>query len=212
MAAIASALVLNIGTLNPSLVESMIMAGTMANERKIPIVLDPVGAGATRLRTVSALRILDELDIALLKGNAGEIGVIAGTGGKVRGVDSAGISGDAVAVAEGLAEERGISVAISGATDIVTDGNRTLLVDNGHPMMGSISGTGCMSASVAGAFLAVSNTPVQAAAAAFAAFGIAGERAATGVRGPFSFKTALFDELALLDQETLARGAKIRKK
>ncbi|HXX55678.1 MAG TPA: hydroxyethylthiazole kinase, partial [Methanoregula sp.] len=86
MAAIAGSLVLNIGTLNPPLVESMIAAGRMANERKIPVILDPVGAGATNLRTKSAQRMLDELEISILKGNAGEIGVLAGAGGTVRGV------------------------------------------------------------------------------------------------------------------------------
>ena len=212
MAGIASALVLNIGTLNPSLIESMILAGKMANERKIPVILDPVGAGATRLRTASALRLLDELTISVLKGNAGEIGVLAGAQGRVRGVDSHGLSGDAVAVAKELAGTRNVTVAISGATDIITDGKHILLVDNGHPMMGSISGTGCMVASVIGAFSGVSDDPLHATAAAFAAFGIAGEQAAAGAQGPMTFKTALFDKLAAMDPGTLASCAKISTK
>ncbi len=92
-----------------------------------------------------------------------------------------------------------MTVVVSGATDIVTDGKRILLVENGHPMMGSISGTGCMAASVIGAFAAVADDPVIASAAALAAFGIAGERAAASARGPYSFKTALFDEMAALN-------------
>ena len=209
MTGIVGALVLNIGTLNTIQVESMLAAGRKANERKIPIVLDPVGAGATRLRTESARRLLDELEITILKGNAGEIGVLAGADGKVRGVDSAGLTGDPVAIAKDFALSAGITVVVSGATDIVTDGKRVLLVENGHPMMGSISGTGCMAASVTGVFAAESNDPVQAAAAALAAFGIAGERAA-GARGPYSFKVALFDELAGLKPAALLSAAKIR--
>jgi hydroxyethylthiazole kinase len=211
MAAVASALVLNIGTLNKAQVESMILAGGMANDRKIPVILDPVGAGATQFRTECVEKLLDDLKISILKGNAGEIGILAGAGGKVRGVDSCGVSGDAVAIAKDFAKSIGVVVTISGATDIVTDGKRSLLVENGHPLMGSISGTGCMAASVTGAFAAVSDDMVMASAAAFAAFGLAGERAAAGARGPLSFKTALFDELAALTPAMLEKGAKIRR-
>jgi hydroxyethylthiazole kinase len=211
MAAVAGALVLNIGTLNKTQIESMILAGGMANDRKIPIILDPVGAGATPFRTETVVRLLDELEISILKGNAGEIGVLAGAGGKVRGVDSHGLSGDAVAIARDFAKSAKLVVTISGETDIVTDGKRTLLVENGHPLMGSISGTGCMAASVTGAFAAVSDDMLIASAAAFAAFGIAGERAAVNARGPFTFKTALFDELAALTPAALEKAAKIRR-
>jgi hydroxyethylthiazole kinase len=210
MVTFACALVLNIGTLNRGQIESMITAGGMANDRKIPVILDPVGAGATRFRTDSALRLLDELKITILKGNAGEIGVLAGAEAHVRGVDSFGMNGDPVSIARQFAKKAGITVVVSGVTDIVTDGKRILLVDNGHPMMGSISGTGCMAASVTGAFAAVSDDPVMASAAALAAFGIAGEKAASGARGPYTFKVALFDELAGLRPENLESGAKIR--
>jgi hydroxyethylthiazole kinase len=211
MAAVANALVLNIGTLNPALVESMIAAGQMANKRKIPVVLDPVGAGATRLRTESAMRLLDEVSVTILKGNAGEIGVLAGAEAQVRGVDSRGMTGDPVTIARNFARTAGITVVVTGATDIVTDGRRVLLVENGDPMMGRISGTGCMAASVIGVFAAICCDPVSASAAALAAFGLAGERAAAGAaRGPATFKVALFDELAALSPEDLAQGARIR--
>ncbi len=211
MAAVAGALVLNIGTLNAAQVESMILAGGMANDRKIPVILDPVGAGATRFRTETVQRLMDELTVSVLKGNAGEIGVLAGAGGKVRGVDSHGLAGDVVSIAKDYAKSARLVVSVSGSTDIVTDGKRALLVENGHPLMGSISGTGCMAASVTGAFCAVSDDPLKASAAALAAFGIAGERAAAGAQGPFTFKTALFDELAGLTPAALAQGAKIHK-
>ena len=183
MVTFAGALVLNIGTLNKGQIESMLLAGGMANDRRIPIVLDPVGAGATRFRTESAQRLLDELKITILKGNAGEIGILAGAEAFVRGVDSQGVTGDPSRIAQHFAKESGVTVVVSGATDIVTDGKRILLVENGHPMMGSISGTGCMAASVTGAFAAVTDDPVIASAAALAAFGIAGEKAAAGATG-----------------------------
>jgi len=210
MAGIAGSLVLNIGTLSAAQIESMILAGRMANERGIPVILDPVGAGATRFRTETVKRLLGELEITVLKGNAGEIGVIAGAEATVRGVDSCGMSGDPLTIASGLATTLGLTVAVSGATDIVTDGKHALLVGNGHPLMGSISGTGCMAASVTGAFCAESEEPVTAAAAALAAFGLAGEKAAAVAHGPFSFKTALFDELKNLSLQDFSSGARIR--
>jgi len=210
MASLSSALVLNIGTLNSGIIENMILAGKAANEHKIPIVLDPVGAGATRLRTESCRRLLDELDIAIVKGNAGEIGVLAGADAKVRGVDSAGMNGDPVAVARTFAGDTGITVVISGATDIITDGKRVLFVENGHPIMGALSGTGCMATSVTGVCAALSSDRVTAAATALAAFGLAGERAAQKSRGPGSFKPALFDEMAALSPADVMAGARIK--
>lgn len=210
MVALAGALVLNIGTLAPDQIEAMLRAGAAANRRKIPIVLDPVGVGATVLRTASARRLLDNLDIRILKGNAGEIGVLAGADARVRGVDSAGIAGDLPAIARGLALRESLVVAASGTADVVSDGRRTLFVENGHPLMESISGSGCMLASVTGVFAAESDDPFLAAVTACVAFGFAGERAAAKASGPYSFKTALFDELARLSPEDLARGAKIR--
>ena len=209
MVTYASALVLNIGTLNKAQIESMLLAGGMANDRQIPVILDPVGAGATCFRTESALRLLDELKITILKGNAGEIGTLAGAEAHVRGVDSHRVTGDVKKIARHYAKRAGITVVVSGATDIVTDGSRIFLVENGHPMMSSISGTGCMAASVIGAFVSVTDDPVIASAAALAAFGIAGEKAAAGARGPGSFKVALFDEMAGLKPEDLASGARI---
>jgi hydroxyethylthiazole kinase len=210
MVTFAGALVLNIGTLNKEQIESMLLAGGMANDRRIPIVLDPVGVGATSFRTESAQKLLDELNVTILKGNAGEIGILAGRADAyVRGVDSHGISGDMVRTAQQFAYKEGMTVVVSGAADIVTDGKRILLVENGHPMLGSISGTGCMAASVIGVFAAEAEDPVIASAAALASFGIAGEKAAAGARGPFSFKTALFDEMAGLKPEDLATGARI---
>jgi hydroxyethylthiazole kinase len=211
MVSMAGALVLNIGTLDDQQVDAMIRAGVKAGDMGIPIILDPVGVGATRLRTASAQRLLHDLDIAVLKGNAAEIATLAGARGDIRGVDSRGMSGEPLAVAKKLAKELGIIVAVSGPTDIVTDGNRAFLVDNGHPLMGRVSGTGCMAASLVGAFTAVTKDYLSATATAFVAFGLAGERAAPLSRGPGSFKVSLLDELYRLTPEELQNGARVRE-
>ncbi|HWQ65541.1 MAG TPA: hydroxyethylthiazole kinase [Methanospirillum sp.] len=205
----AGALVLNIGTLDPAQIEAMILVGKAAAARGIPIILDPVGAGATALRTDAARRLMNELPISVLKGNAGEIGTLAGVDAKVRGVDSAGLSGDPAAITREYAKRSGMTVVMSGPVDIVSDGVQTLLIRNGHPLMGAISGTGCMAASVIGTYCAGEGSRVTAAAAALAAFGIAGQKAAAVAQGPGTFKPALFDALAALTPEDLAQDADI---
>ena len=212
MVAAAGALVLNIGTLSAAQVEAMLIAGRRANDLGIPVVLDPVGVGATEFRTATAHRLLDTLDIAVLKGNAGEIGVLAGTGGSVRGVDSGGVAGDPVETARECARSTGTVVAMTGAIDVVTDGSRVFLVRNGNPAMDRLSGTGCMASSVTAAFVAVADDYAVASAAALAAFGLAGERGAAGARGPYTFRTALFDELAGLSPDDLAGHARIEER
>jgi hydroxyethylthiazole kinase len=211
MVSMAGALVLNIGTLDASQVESMLRAGTIANQLHIPIILDPVGVGATRLRTNSARRMIHDLDIAVIKGNPAEIAILAGAEGSIKGVDSYGIKGEPLEIARSLAIDLGHIVAISGPTDIVTDGKRTLLVDNGHPLMGRISGTGCMASSVTGAFNAVSEDRVVATAAALSVFGIAGEKASLRCRAPASFKVALLDELYGMTSEDVEKCSKVRE-
>ncbi len=210
MAGMADALVLNIGTLSSAQVEAMLLAGQAANARGIPVVLDPVGAGATAFRTTAAFRLLDGLAISVLKANAGEIGTIAGIDARVRGVDSAGMTGDPAEVCSRLAARLSCIVAMSGPVDIVSDGDRVALVENGHPMMGVVSGTGCMAASVTGAFAAAADDRFATTVAALAAFGLAGERAAERAAGPGSFRSGLLDALAGLEPAALAAGARIR--
>lgn len=212
MVSAANALVLNIGTLTGFQVESMLEAGRRANELGIPVILDPVGAGATEFRTTTVSDLLDKIEIAVLKGNAGEIGTIAGKEGRVRGVDSCGVAGDPEEIVRICAEALNTTVAMSGPVDIVSDGKRTMLVENGDPMMGNLSGTGCMGASLAGAFAAVEKDFVKSSASAFAVFGRAGELAAVGSKGPYSFRTALFDELFSLTESDIAENAKVKTK
>jgi hydroxyethylthiazole kinase len=210
MVSMAGSLVLNIGTLNERQVDSMLLAGKRANELGIPIVLDPVGAGATKYRTETARILMDRLKISIIKGNAGEIGVLAGTGGIVRGVDSGGLTGDPLLITKELARSSGSIVIMSGETDIVSNGEMTYLIDNGHELMGRISGTGCMATSIVAAFAAVTKDQTIGSVAALAAFGIAGEQAAKKASAPSSFKVALLDETAALTPEVVAARAKLR--
>lgn len=210
MVAIAGALVLNIGTLDVTQIGQMVKAGKAAGKKGIPIILDPVGAGATSLRTEAARMLIDEVSPTIIKGNAGEIATLAGTQAEVRGVDSAGISGDPVQITSDLAGGLGCTVVMSGIQDLVSDGGRVLAVDNGHHMMGRMSGTGCMAASIIGACSAVHGDGVVASAAGLAAFGIAGERAGKESPGPGTFKVQLFDAVSAVKAEDILQYGQIR--
>jgi hydroxyethylthiazole kinase len=209
MVGAAGALVLNPGTLFPDLVEAMILAGRQANTRGVPVVYDPVGVGATRYRTESAERLLHEVRTAVIRGNSGEIGALAGAGGVVKGVESVQGVADPQAVARELAARHSTVVAITGKRDILSDGRRTLGVDNGHEMLKSVTGTGCMATTVIAIFCAVEADRLAAAAAALACYGLAAERAARGTRGPGSFRASLLDELYRLTPAEAAKGVRI---
>lgn len=199
MEGLASALVLNIGTLDSRQVEAMLLAGKKANERDIPIVLDPVGAGATKLRTRTAERLLSELRIAAVCGNAGEVATLAGLSAEVRGVES--LAGDAREAATQAARALGVTVAATGPTDYVSDGERLLAIDNGHPLMGRVVGSGCASTAAVGCFAAAGGGDPETVAAALAYFGCAGEVAAGKADGPGTFEPPFLDALAALADE-----------
>jgi hydroxyethylthiazole kinase len=203
MAGIASALVLNIGTLTVELVEAMKIACASANKKGIPVLLDACGAGATELRDKSCFELLDECRIDIIKGNASEIARIAGENVKTKGVDSADVQADLKQLAVKLALQRSCAVVISGKEDIITDGKRTFIVKNGDPLMADIVGTGCMAASVIGTFAAIEKDLTIAAAAGLVCFEIAAECAAKKAKGPGSFKEALFDCIYHLDKKTV---------
>ncbi len=209
MVGIAGALVLNIGTLEPAWVDAMLLAGAAANGRGIPVVLDPVGAGATTYRTETAKRILDTIDVAVLRGNAGEVATLVGAQAEVRGVESIDVGGDAAELARQAAQALGVVASVTGAIDHVSDGTKTVAIANGHALMATITGTGCMSTALTGAFLAAKDDPFEAAAEALVAFGVAGEDAAGGAKGPGSFHVALYDALAGLDPATLSGRAEV---
>jgi hydroxyethylthiazole kinase len=211
MAAAAAALVLNIGTLSEPWIESMILAGKAANAAAVPVVLDPVGAGATRFRTETAKRILSEVRVSVVRGNAGEVATLIGEEAEMRGVDSIGVGSPAEEIARSAAHTLGCTVAVTGPIDRVSDGERGLRVANGHQLLGVVTGTGCMSTAITGCFLAAKpEAPLEAAAEALAAFGIAAEDAATSAEGPGSFHAALYDALFNLDPDTLDGRARIK--
>jgi hydroxyethylthiazole kinase len=211
MAAISSALVLNIGTLSPELIESMIVAAKSANRKGIPVVLDAVGVGATRLRNESAAKLLDVVRIDIIKGNSSEIAKLAGMNVTTRGVESTKVETDLTVIAKKLAKERNATVVITGKEDIVSDGINTYIIKNGHELMGKVVGTGCMAASVIGAFAAVEKDYAKACAAALSIYGVAGELAAKGSNGPGSFKENLFDAVYNLNKEKIEELSKIEE-
>jgi len=210
MVALAGALVLNIGTLSPHWVDAMLVAGKAANAGGVPVVLDPVGAGATRYRTDTARRILEQVKVTVLRGNQGEVATLVGIAAEVRGVESIGGGGERGELARTAARSLGLVAAVTGAVDHVSDGDRVFAVANGHELLAAVTGTGCMSSAITGCFLALKrDAPVEAAAEALAAFGVAGEDAARAAKGPGSFHVGLYDALAALDPDTLDSRVKI---
>jgi hydroxyethylthiazole kinase len=210
MVALAGALVLNIGTLSPHWVDAMLAAAKGANARGAPVVLDPVGAGATSYRTETAQRILDEVDVTVLRGNAGEVATLVGVEAEVRGVESIGAGGEPAQLAREAARRLGVVASVTGRVDHVSDGDTVLAVANGHELLAAVTGTGCMSSAITGCFLAAKpDDAVAAAAEALAAFGVAAEDAARDANGPGSFHVNLYDALAGLDPDTLDGRARI---
>ncbi len=212
MAGIASSLVINIGTLSVHWVEAMLLAGGAASARRIPIVLDPVGVGATEYRTTTARRILDLIDVTVLRGNSGEVATLVGAQAEVRGVESIGAGIEPAELARRAARRLGVIASVTGPVDYVSDGERVLAVSNGHELLAAVTGTGCMASALTGCFLAAkSGEPLEAAAEALAAFGVAAEDAAAGAQGPGTFHARLYDALYELDPATLDGRVRIEE-
>ena len=204
MVGLASSLVINIGTLSSHWVDAMLVAGQAATERSIPVVLDPVGAGATRYRTDTAKRILDFVGVTVLRGNAGEVATLVGAEAEVRGVESMAVGVEPAELAREAARRLGVIASVTGPVDHVSDGECVLAVANGDELLAAVSGTGCMSTALTGCFLAGRpEQPLAAAAEALAAFGVAAEDAAAGAHGPGTFHARLYDALFALDPDTL---------
>jgi hydroxyethylthiazole kinase len=208
MVGLAGALLLNLGTPAPERIESMLLAGQRANELGVPVVLDPVGVGATTLRTKSAQQLLEQLDITIVRGNLGEVSTLVGLRAEVRGVES--ISGaDPAEAARSMAHRWKLTAAVTGKRDIVSDEQRMIAVDNGHEWLTTVTGSGCMSTTMVAAFAAIESDPVLAATAGLACFGLAAELAAEQANGPASFKVALFDALYGLTEEQVQSMARV---
>jgi len=210
MAQIASALVINIGTLSEHWVESMLLAGKAASARPVPVVLDPVGAGATAYRTSTARAILDAVRVTVLRGNPGEVATLVGAAAEVRGVESISTGLEPAELAREAARQLGVIASVTGPVDHVSDGERVLAVSNGDALLATVTGTGCMSSALTGCFLAAKpEAPLEAAAEALAAFGVAAEDAAAGAPGPGTFHARLYDALYALDPATLDERTRI---
>jgi hydroxyethylthiazole kinase len=214
MAAIAQALVLNIGTLEPYWINSMCQALDVATARGIPTVLDPVGAGATPYRNESIQAIMRQAMPSVIRGNASEIMSVAGIAAQTRGVDSGAAVADAVQGARELAARSGGVVCVSGPVDQVLDaGGRLASLSNGHEWMTRITGVGCSATALVGAFCAVQPDAWRATVSAMAYLGVAGEVAAQAVQakgqGVGSLQTALLDQLQLLDEATFTQRLKL---
>lgn len=216
---ICGGLNINIGTLNQRTIPAMLLAGKKANELSHPVVLDPVGAGASPLRTDTALRLLDEVKFTVIRGNISEIKTLASGSGTTRGVD-ADVADKvteenldrAVAFAKSFAARTGAVIAITGAIDIVANSQRAYCIRNGHPMMSSITGTGCQLSAMTAAYVTANpGYPLEAAAAAVCAMGLAGEIAhtrLTAMDGNSSYRNYIIDAIYNLTPEQLKKGAK----
>jgi len=212
MSSFTSVLNLNIGTLDPYWIDSMIMAGKAAGQRGIPIVLDPVGSGATPLRTGATKKILAEVPVTVIRGNASEVMSLFDKTGeiKIRGVDSLEAVDDVRHGAHLMAAQLKKVIAITGEIDFVTNGHSSVEIHNGHPLFGRVTGTGCGATTAISCFCAVEPDPFVATATALGYYGLAGEEAASMSNGPGSFQVALYDALYTLSEETMMEKLRIR--
>ena len=201
MVGIAAALVLNIGTLSPLWIRSMFAAAEHARKRGIPIVLDPVGAGATTYRTFTARDLIKTARPCIIRGNASEIMAVCSDGVRSKGVDSQDPASAALSAAQSLHQSFGATVCISGETDHIVGEAGLVQVHNGHPMMARVTGLGCTASALCGAFAAVEGDPMRAAAKAMIVMGIAGEMAAEGASGSGTLQVRFLDALYGLTQQ-----------
>ena len=216
---ICGGLNINIGTLNQRSIEGMFVAGKRANELGHPILLDPVGAGASTLRTNTAVKIMYELKLDVVRGNISEIKTLALGSGTTKGVDADVADAvteenldDAVAFAKDFAKKAGCIVAITGAIDLVSDGDRCFVIRNGRPEMGKITGTGCQLSGMMTAFVVANpEQKLEAAAAAVCTMGLAGEIGWSRMQegdGNSTYRNRIIDAIYNMDKETLDKGAK----
>ncbi|MDC0714621.1 hydroxyethylthiazole kinase [Stigmatella sp. ncwal1] len=193
--AISQALVINLGTLSPVWIHSMREAMEEASRRKVPIVLDPVGAGASRLRTQTARELIAAFPPRIIRGNASEIIALGSDEQKTRGVDSLATSAQAYETARALSKRYGCVVSVSGATDLILQGDQELRVSNGTPLMTRVTAMGCAASALTGAFAACNPSSLHAAAHAMAIMGIAGEMGAQQAQGPGTLPMHFLDAL-----------------
>jgi len=211
MVSFANALVINIGTLSKQWIESMLKAGKRANEIGLPVILDPVGSGATSFRTNTFRNLAKELKLSVVRGNASEILSIRSDYVRTKGVETAHGAEEALETARAAAREIDSVAAITGPVDLVTDGARVIRCYNGHPLLGSVTGTGCAATAAIAAFNSITNDSLEAASAGLAFFGLAGEVAGAKANSPGSFMVALLDALHEITPEEFRGKARLEE-
>ncbi|GAA0359791.1 hydroxyethylthiazole kinase [Bacillus horti] len=212
MAKIAGAVVLNIGTLTEAQVEAMLLAGKSANKHGVPVILDPVGAGATLYRTETARKILREVQVSVLRGNAAEVANVMGEEWEIKGVDAGEVAGDTVALCHAAAKQLGCTVVITGKDDVVSNGNESIVTGNGHVLSTKVTGSGCLLSSVVGAFCAIEEDLVFASVSAVASYGIAAELAGAKQSLPGSFQIEFLNQLNALTEKDILEKLNIEYK
>lgn len=213
MVAFAGALVINVGTLNARTIESMIAAGKRANELGVPVILDPVGVGATALRTNTVENLIKEVRFSVIRGNMSEIKIISGLNVEIKGVDSAASEEGGKEIAVKLSKKLGAVIAITGAVDVIADGDKVCLISNGDKILSKVTGTGCMSTSLIGTYAGATKDYFLAAIAGVMTMGLAGELAYKSLKesdGIGTFKVRLFDEIYKMNSETILQGGKLQ--
>jgi len=213
MAKIAGAVVLNMGTLSETEVEAMLLAGRSANDKGVPVLFDPVGAGATPYRTQTAQKMVREIKISILRGNAAEVANVIGDEWTIKGVDSGEGNGDVISLARKAATQLSTVVVITGKEDVVSDGQTTYLIKNGHAMQTKVTGAGCLLTSVIGAFTAVEKDLLLASTSALVSYGVAAELGAKnkGDEGPGSFQMEFLNQLYKVNGEQIREMGLIEK-
>lgn len=195
MTGLASALVINTGTLSTPWIAAMSLAMAAAAAKGIPVILDPVGAGATKFRTATAERLISEGRPTIIRGNASEIMALCASETRTKGVDSLHSADEAVRAGREVLARSGAVISISGPSDIILGQDGSAVIRNGHPMMPKVTGLGCTATALTGAFAAVNASPFRAAAEAMAVMGMAGEIAAQKAGGPGTFQDLFLDAL-----------------
>ncbi|MEN6374272.1 MAG: hydroxyethylthiazole kinase [Smithella sp.] len=211
MVNISSALVINIGTLSESWISSMLKAAAQAKKNGIPVIIDPVGAGATTYRTKTARDLVGGNPPTIIRGNASEIMALSDDKTRTKGVDSAAASDAAIVAAQNLSEIYKCVVCVSGAVDYVVEGRQIIRVMNGHPLMTRVTGLGCTASALCGAFAAVEKSILAATTKAMAVMGIAGEMAAEKAAGPGSLQMHFLDNLYNMTEDDIKRRLKVER-
>ena len=209
MVAIASTLVINIGTLSKPWVEAMFRAAEAAKKKGLRIVFDPVGSGATPYRTATALRFVSEIRPSIVRANATEIISLVRPKIGTKGVDSRHESAKARDAAFELTDAYGSIISVSGAVDLIVFGDKAAKVANGHPLMPRVTGLGCTASALTGVFAAVNPSPFDAAVSAMVVMGIAGEMAGEKAEGPGSFQVRFLDALHAMKEEDIRSRLKL---